>query len=443
MKKIPDTTPAYDLTDSRFWDEKDLRSEVERVFHLCSECRLCVKFCGSFPKLLGRHRLVLHGGGVRGKWIPQAQAGGRGRGGGPLLPVQALHINCPYTPRGPRLGHRLPAPHGARQAQHVKKHGVSLTDRVLGSPDLVGKLGSATAPWPTGATRTGCTGCSCRAPSASTRTRSCAVCLEDLRFPVPLRAPGARGRAGGQGRLLRHLFRSTTTNPASGWTPWRSWPGTGWTWPWHTRSAAACRPGTPATWKGQGPGATERRVPDAVRGRGPDHRRHQPHVLADPARRVPPSPGDPGRPGGGRAHHRPHAFLASLHAEGKLNRDFKTGPGRIAYHQPCHLRAQRVGNKTSALLSLLPDTEVTTIQACSGHGTWAMKRENFEASMRWGRQAFRGIEEAEAEVACSDCPLAAIQIEQATGQASAEPAGDPAQELSRGRQLGFVSCRLY
>lgn len=51
MKRVPDKTPAYDLRDARFWDEQDLRSEVERVFHLCAECRLCVKFCGSFPKL--------------------------------------------------------------------------------------------------------------------------------------------------------------------------------------------------------------------------------------------------------------------------------------------------------------------------------------------------------------------------------------------------------
>ena len=50
-----------------------------------------------------------------------------------------------------------------------------------------------------------------------------------------------------------------------------------------------------------------------------------------------------------------------------------------------------------------------------------MKRENFEASMRWGRQAFRGVEEADAAVACSDCPLAAIQIEQATGKHPLNP----------------------
>src|SRR5262245_20802236 len=43
--------PAYDPIDPRYWDEKDLRSEVERIFGLCSDCRLCNKFCGSFPKL--------------------------------------------------------------------------------------------------------------------------------------------------------------------------------------------------------------------------------------------------------------------------------------------------------------------------------------------------------------------------------------------------------
>ena len=43
--------PAYDPTDSRYFDEKDLRAQVERVFSLCADCRMCVKYCGSFPKL--------------------------------------------------------------------------------------------------------------------------------------------------------------------------------------------------------------------------------------------------------------------------------------------------------------------------------------------------------------------------------------------------------
>ena len=36
--------PAYDPTDPRYYDEKDLRSEVERVFSVCADCRMCVKY---------------------------------------------------------------------------------------------------------------------------------------------------------------------------------------------------------------------------------------------------------------------------------------------------------------------------------------------------------------------------------------------------------------
>jgi glycerol-3-phosphate dehydrogenase subunit C len=74
------------------------------------------------------------------------------------------------------------------------------------------------------------------------------------------------------------------------------------------------------------------------------------------------------------------------------------------------------------VLSLLPDTTVEVIEACSGHdGTWAMKKENFEASMKWGGKAFRDITNAEPDVTCSDCPMAAIQIQQGTGRKPLNP----------------------
>jgi hypothetical protein len=44
-----------------------------------------------------------------------------------------------------------------------------------------------------------------------------------------------------------------------------------------------------------------------------------------------------------------------------------------------------------------------------------MKTENFEASLKWGKRAFAQMAEGEANTACSDCPLAAIQIEQGIG----------------------------
>jgi len=51
-----------------------------------------------------------------------------------------------------------------------------------------------------------------------------------------------------------------------------------------------------------------------------------------------------------------------------------------------------------------------------------MKKEYFELSMKWGAKAFVGMKDAEAEVLATDCPLAAIQIEQAIGVRPLNPA---------------------
>ena len=118
----------------------------------------------------------------------------------------------------------------------------------------------------------------------------------------------------------------------------------------------------------------------------------------------------------------PMEFLAKLAADGKLNKKFKTSAGAISYHIPCHLRAQNVGYKTRDVLSLLPDTQVRVVEECSGHdGTWAMKKENFERSLKYGGRAFKEMAESDPKVTCSDCLLAAIQIEQANGNRPLNP----------------------
>jgi glycerol-3-phosphate dehydrogenase subunit C len=112
----------------------------------------------------------------------------------------------------------------------------------------------------------------------------------------------------------------------------------------------------------------------------------------------------------------PGEVLYHLRRDGKFNRDFKSTPGKVAYHVPCHLKAQAVGLRGRDLLRQIPGAEVTTVDACTAHdGTWAMKREFFELSMKWGEKAFSGMREAEADFMATDCPLAAIQIEQGTG----------------------------
>jgi Fe-S oxidoreductase len=118
----------------------------------------------------------------------------------------------------------------------------------------------------------------------------------------------------------------------------------------------------------------------------------------------------------------PMEFLAKLASGGKLNKNFKTGAGKLSYHMPCHLRAQNIGYKTRDVLALLPDTEVKVVEECSGHdGTWAMKKENFPQSLKWGSRAFQQMAEGNPKVTCSDCPLAAIQIEQGNGKRPLNP----------------------
>ncbi len=114
----------------------------------------------------------------------------------------------------------------------------------------------------------------------------------------------------------------------------------------------------------------------------------------------------------------PGEFVWSIRKEERFNTEFKSAPeGKVAYHAPCHLRAQGKGFKGRDLLKKLPGVErVASVIECCGHnGTYAMTVEGFEPSQKYGRKSFDGMKGAEAEVWATDCPLAAIQFEQHAG----------------------------
>ena len=112
----------------------------------------------------------------------------------------------------------------------------------------------------------------------------------------------------------------------------------------------------------------------------------------------------------------PNELLFQIKREGKFNREFRTTPGKVAYHIPCHLKAQQIGFRSRDMMRTIPGAEVVSVDACTAHdGTWAMKKEFFELSMKWGAKAFNGMRDADAKLMTTDCPLSAIQIEQATG----------------------------
>lgn len=108
----------------------------------------------------------------------------------------------------------------------------------------------------------------------------------------------------------------------------------------------------------------------------------------------------------------PFEYLMLRQKEGKLRTDFKEKLGKIAYHVPCHLRVQNLGYKTRDLLQLVPDTEIQTIERCSGHdGTYAVKSEFHEISMKIAKPVVKRVQDAAADYYTSDCPMAGHQIE--------------------------------
>jgi glycerol-3-phosphate dehydrogenase subunit C len=128
-------TITYDPTHPKYFDEKDLRSEMDRVYDLCHGCRVCFKYCTSFPTLFeivdAKEDQAAH------LMTPAEQD----KVVDECFQCKLCDINCPYTPSQehewmldfPRLMLRASA---IRKSQNGRK----VPDHVFGNTDLLGKL---------------------------------------------------------------------------------------------------------------------------------------------------------------------------------------------------------------------------------------------------------------------------------------------------------------
>jgi len=122
----------------------------------------------------------------------------------------------------------------------------------------------------------------------------------------------------------------------------------------------------------------------------------------------------------------PHIFdvteyLMRLEGEGKLKQDFRK-QGKLAYHMPCHLKYQAMGQQTLRLLRLLSDDVVFVDKGCSGmDGTWGLKKQYFVASLKVGRGLCQGMKDAQPATCVTDCALSGLQITQGTGLETLHP----------------------
>ncbi len=133
-------TTTYDPSHPKYFDEDDLREEVDRVFDLCHGCRMCFNYCGSFPKLFD---FVDSKGQQHAKLTSEEQD----EVVDACFQCKICYVKCPYIPPHewaldfPRLMMRANAVAAGKRSLRER-----ITDQVLARTDLVGAVSSRAAP---------------------------------------------------------------------------------------------------------------------------------------------------------------------------------------------------------------------------------------------------------------------------------------------------------
>ena len=117
-------------------------------------------------------------------------------------------------------------------------------------------------------------------------------------------------------------------------------------------------------------------------------------------------------------------YLVKLHkTEGSsLDTEFTgTIPETVTYHTPCHLRAQNIGLKSRDLMKLT-GAKIKLVQQCSGiDGMWGLRAENAHLSLPIGEKLGQMVKDAGGDVVAGDCHLANTAINEQTGRKPVHP----------------------
>jgi glycerol-3-phosphate dehydrogenase subunit C len=88
-------------------------------------------------------------------------------------------------------------------------------------------------------------------------------------------------------------------------------------------------------------------------------------------------------------------------------------PGGVTLHIACHARAQNMGQKATEMLRLIPDSAISVVERCSGHGgSWGVGKGNFEVALKVGKPVARQAVKNGNAIVASECPLAGEHIVQ-------------------------------
>jgi glycerol-3-phosphate dehydrogenase subunit C len=116
-------------------------------------------------------------------------------------------------------------------------------------------------------------------------------------------------------------------------------------------------------------------------------------------------------------------YLWMLHEAGELDVEFQPVDTRVLYHAPCHLKSHGIGYPAMRLLRLIPGVRVEEVdEGCCGiSGTYGVKVEKYDLSMKIGSRLFEAVKAAGSDSVLADCETCRMQVEHGAGSRSAHP----------------------
>lgn len=117
------------------------------------------------------------------------------------------------------------------------------------------------------------------------------------------------------------------------------------------------------------------------------------------------------------------AFLAQLHAAGKLRTNFNSLDLVVGYHTPCHLKSLQQGTPLADLLALIPGLKLERIEkGCSGMaGAYGLMASKFATSLQIGEPLMQEMQRPDLQLGVTECSGCKLQMEQQTTTPTIHP----------------------
>ena len=411
---------TYDPGDAEYWSLDLLDQEVTRVFEICHGCRMCFKYCDAFPSLF--HALdERHDGDVRKLTASEIE-----EVMDDCFQCKLCELQCPYTPREqhkfqldfPKLVHRY-------KAVRAKARQLGVRDRTLGNPDQVARWARMSFGLVNLLNKQSWYRWILEKMLGVHREKE----LPEFSSTTFERWAQQAGRANPPWDSETVIFPTCHVNnfdPEIGRDTLEVFD--------HNQVGCGCATSTGccgmASWEAGDLDGLRQKAKVVLDRLFPYVEAGAKVVVLQPTcammlrRDYPGLIDDPRVQALADAVRNPAEYIWSIRKEDRFNTNFRSSPpgSVIAYHAPCHLRAQGVGFRGRDLIRKIDGAQIKTVMECCGHdGTFALKVEGFDAASRIGEPAFDSMAKANAELWVSECAQAGLQFRQQAGRQSLHP----------------------